>query len=126
MIEYDELPISILEQLEEIALEDIYGTFEAQSVYSEISLSTKKNTDLASLYEVPIELVQEIKEINILADKKDFILSIYENNQEIVMNIITSIIDKEIADLSIYRTLDTIEAEDLNTIFTSLEKINKS
>ena len=123
MIEYDELPISILEQLEEIALEDIYGTFEAQSVYSEISLSTKKNTDLASLYEVPIELVQEIKEINILANKKDFILSIYENNQEIVMNIITSIIDKEIANLSIDRTLDTIKAEDLNTVFISLQNL---
>ncbi len=123
MIEYDELPISILEQLEEIALEDIYGTFEAQSVYSEISLSTKKNTDLASLYEVPVELVKEIKEINILADKKDFILSIYENNQEIVMNIITSIIDKEIANLSIDRTLDTIKAEDLNTVFISLQNL---
>ncbi len=124
MIEYEELPVSLQEQLEEIAATDVFGTFEAETVYSEIKTSTKTNAELAFLYEVPIELVEEIKEINLLSDKKDFILLMYENNQEIVMNIINTITDEN-PDLNIDGTINDIKEEYLNSIFMKLQNLRK-
>ena len=122
MIEFEELPVALHDQLEEIADADIFGSTEASTLYDEIRNSKYTNEKLAFLHEVPIELVQEIKELNLLADKKDFILSVYENNQEIVMQIINKITDEETADLYIGGTIDNIKEEYLNSIFIQVEK----
>lgn len=114
MIEYEYLPASIQDQLEEVADANEFDISEAEAIYNGIRDAIGTNEKLADLYEVPSELVEEIKEINLLSKKKDFILSMYENNQEIVMQIMSTVTDE--------KTIENIDAKSLASIFNQLQK----
>ena len=114
MIEYEYLPVSVQDQLEEIADTNEFDVTEAETIYNGIRSATGTNEKLAFLYEVPIELVEEIKAINLLSKKKDFILSMYESNQDIVMKIMSTVTDE--------KTIDNIDEKSLTSIFNQLQK----
>lgn len=118
MIEYEYLPAYIQEQLEEIADANEFDITEAETIYNGIRSAIGTNEKLAVLYEVPVELVEEIKEINLLSKKKDFILSMYENNQEVVMKIMSTVTDE--------KTIDNIDKKSLTSIFNQLQKYHKT
>jgi len=114
MIEYEYLPADLQEQLEEVADANEFDITEAETIYNGIRSAAGTNEKLAVLYEVPVELVEEIIDINLLSKKKDFILSICENNQEIVTKIMSTVTDEKI--------IDNINEKSLTTIFNQLQK----
>ena len=114
MIEYEYLPADLQEQLEEVADANEFDITEAETIYNGIRNAAGTNEKLAVLYEVPIELVEEIKDINLLSKKKDFVLSMYENNQEIVIKIMSTITDE--------KTIDNMDKKSLTSLFNQLQK----
>ncbi len=69
MIEYEYIAADLQEQIQEIADTDEFGTLDAKTLYNGIRNSTGTIENLAALYEVPVDLVIEIKDLN--KDSKD-------------------------------------------------------
>lgn len=64
MIEYQDLPEDLQDRLIAVAETDEFGTLEPQTVYNGIRNSTGTYEKLAELYDVDVELVKDIKELN--------------------------------------------------------------
>ncbi len=64
MIEYKDIPEDLQDRLIAVAETDEFGTLNPQTVYDGIRNSTGTNEKLAEFYDVDVQLVQDIKELN--------------------------------------------------------------
>jgi len=64
MIDYENISQDLKNELQKIADTDEFGTLNPATIYNGIRNSTGTNEKLAEFYDVPVELVEKIKELN--------------------------------------------------------------
>lgn len=124
MIEYKDIPKDLQDRLIAVTATDEFGTLNPETIYNGIRNSTGTCEKLAEFYDVDVNLVKDIKELNERYSKIQFILDLYENNPKYIIEILTTITNNEnFSELTVEENLNTFSDNYLNSIVTQLENL---
>lgn len=127
MIDYKDIPQELKDRLIAVAETDEFGTLNPETVYNGIRNSTGTNEKLAELYDVDVQLVQDIKELNLRQAKIQYILDLYENNPKYIIEVLTVITDNEdFSELTVEESINTLSDDYINSMYIQLQNVAES